>query len=73
MVLRKTLRSMSKKQLCQEFKISASQLRLWIKEHDAELGLKKRARILCPRQIRILFKYYGPPEGFDKIDDNNDD
>ena len=50
----------SKSQLAKEFRISYSTFSKWLKAIP-ELELKPNQRILYPKQINMLYEYYGEP------------
>lgn len=55
------MKATNKTELAKRFNISYSTLIKWLKQIP-ELELTKGQRILTPKQIDILYEYYGNPE-----------
>ena len=56
----KQMKATNKKTLAQNFGISVTTMAKWLKQVP-ELNLTKGQRVLSPKQISILFQYFGNP------------
>ena len=66
--MKKKLKAMSKKQLALEYGITTYVLRQWLASIENEAGPTIHLRILSTKVLRILFRVYGEPEGYDPIE-----